>query len=116
MRSRHQSCDIQQLDGTRPSTVDARAVVGFAAIGDIEAGAGARDLEEPDCTLRVDGGEAVSKANAQDVNSLMSRSRGVGGKYGKLPTLAVASVRLLRVVDLPLLGLPTRAISGSRGI
>lgn len=35
---------------------------------------------------------------------------------GKLPTFAVASVRLLRVVDLPLLGLPTRAIRGSRGI
>lgn len=35
---------------------------------------------------------------------------------GKLPTLAVASVKELRVVDLPLLGLPTRAIRGSRGI
>jgi len=35
---------------------------------------------------------------------------------GKLPTLEVASVRLLRVVDLPEEGLPTRAIRGSRGI
>jgi hypothetical protein len=32
------------------------------------------------------------------------------------PTLAVVSVRLFNVVDLPLEGLPTRAISGSRGI
>ena len=32
------------------------------------------------------------------------------------PTLAVVSVRLLRVVDLPEEGLPTRAMRGSRGI
>ena len=32
------------------------------------------------------------------------------------PTLAVVSVRLFNVVDLPLDGLPTRAMSGSRGI
>jgi len=35
---------------------------------------------------------------------------------GKLPVLEVASVRLLSVVDLPEEGLPTRAMSGSRGI
>ena len=32
------------------------------------------------------------------------------------PTLAVVSVRLLSVVDLPDDGLPTRAMRGSRGI
>jgi hypothetical protein len=32
------------------------------------------------------------------------------------PTLELASVRLLRVVLLPLEGLPTRPIRGSRGI
>lgn len=35
---------------------------------------------------------------------------------GKLPTLEVASVRELRVVDLPEEGLPTKAMRGSRGI
>lgn len=35
---------------------------------------------------------------------------------GGAPTFAVVSVRLFRVVDFPLEGLPTRAIKGSRGI
>ena len=35
---------------------------------------------------------------------------------GRAPTLAVESVKALRVVDLPADGLPTRAIRGSRGI
>lgn len=35
---------------------------------------------------------------------------------GKLPTLLEASVRELRVVDLPEDGLPTRPMRGSRGI
>lgn len=39
-----------------------------------------------------------------------------GGRGEGVPTLAVVSVRLLRVVDLPELGLPTRAIRGSRGM
>lgn len=38
------------------------------------------------------------------------------GAYGKLPTFALASVKLFNVVDFPLEGLPTRAIRGSRGI
>jgi hypothetical protein len=33
-----------------------------------------------------------------------------------IPTFAVVSVRELRVVDFPEEGLPTRPISGSRGI
>ena len=37
------------------------------------------------------------------------------GAYGS-PTFAVVSVKLLRVVDLPDDGLPTRPINGSRGI
>ena len=42
---------------------------------------------------------------------------GVGGlKLSYAPTLAVVSVRLFRVVDLPLEGLPTRAMRGSRGM
>lgn len=32
------------------------------------------------------------------------------------PTLEVASVKELSVLDLPALGLPTRPINGSRGI
>lgn len=37
-------------------------------------------------------------------------------RLGGAPTLAVVSVRLLRVVDLPDEGLPTRAMRGSRGM
>ncbi len=39
-----------------------------------------------------------------------------GGAQRGAPTLAVVSVKLLRVVDLPLDGLPTRAMRGSRGM
>lgn len=35
---------------------------------------------------------------------------------GKLPTLELASVKLFNVVLLPLEGLPTNPIKGSRGI
>lgn len=38
------------------------------------------------------------------------------GQQSNLPTLELASVRELRVVDLPLEGLPTRPIRGSRGM
>lgn len=34
----------------------------------------------------------------------------------RIPTLDVASVKLLSVVDLPLEGLPTRPMRGSRGM
>ena len=37
-------------------------------------------------------------------------------QWDDIPTLAVVSVRLFSVVDLPLEGLPTRPIRGSRGI
>ena len=37
-------------------------------------------------------------------------------QWDDIPTLAVVSVRLFSVVDLPLEGLPTRPMRGSRGI
>lgn len=46
------------------------------------------------------------------VRWMLSREMLVGGA----PTLAVVSVRLFKVVLLPDEGLPTRAMSGSRGM
>ena len=59
VRARHQPRHIEQLDGDGPTPVDAAAVVGFAAAGEVgEAGARARDLQVADGALGVDGGEA----------------------------------------------------------
>lgn len=44
----------------------------------------------------------------------MNGRRGVGVNHP--PTLLVASVKLFKVVDFPLEGLPTKPIKGSRGI
>lgn len=57
-------------------------------------------------------GEVAYIANERRLGGVV---RCDGGKVGA-PTLAVVSVRLLRVVDLPEEGLPTRATSGSRGM
>ena len=49
------------------------------------------------------------------VSSKSSLHSGVLGTV-HAPTLEVASVKLFKVVDLPLEGFPTRPIRGSRGI
>lgn len=46
----------------------------------------------------------------------MSVGREDAARVNGVPTLAVVSVREFRVVDLPEDGLPTRPISGSRGM
>ena len=47
----------------------------------------------------------------RELDAVVSRLGACGS-----PTFAVVSVKLLRVVDLPDDGLPTRPMSGSRGI
>lgn len=51
--------DVEELDGDGAAAVKAGAVVGFAAGGDVVAGAGTVDLEVADGTLGVDGCEAM---------------------------------------------------------
>jgi len=76
--------------------------------------AGAFDLEVPDGTLRIYGCER-EVACLKVVSSKSSLHSGVLGTV-HAPTLEVASVKLFKVVDLPLEGFPTRPIRGSRGI
>lgn len=54
----NEASDIEELDRYGAPAVDAGAVVGFAAVGDGGAGAGAFDLEVADGALRVDGCES----------------------------------------------------------
>lgn len=56
---------VEELDGHGAPAVDAGAVVGFAAVRDMVAGAGAVDLEVADCSLGVDGGEAVARVRCR---------------------------------------------------
>lgn len=58
VRARHQPGHVQQLDGHAAPPVDARAVVGLAALREAVARAGAVDLEVADGSLWVDRGEA----------------------------------------------------------
>jgi hypothetical protein len=93
--------DIEEFYGDGSPAFDAGAVVGFAAVGDIEAGAGAGNLEVADGALRVDGrksrdtelGYALARARVER----RSRNRNCDGRriavderigrtYGKLPT------------------------------
>ena len=63
--------------------------------------------------IRFDGGEGEI-AWAATVSGVLLKV--CDGAQRGAPTLAVVSVKLLRVVDLPLDGLPTRAMRGSRGM
>ena len=49
---------IEELDRDRTPARDAGTVVRFAAVREIEAGAGTGNLEVADCALWVDGCEA----------------------------------------------------------
>jgi hypothetical protein len=50
--------DIEEFYGDGSPAFDAGAVVGFAAVGEVEARAGAGYLEVADCALGVDGCES----------------------------------------------------------
>jgi uridine phosphorylase len=49
-----EASDIEELDRNGASARDAGTVIRFAAVGEIEAGAGTGNLEVADCALRVD--------------------------------------------------------------
>ena len=52
-----EASDIEELDRDGTPARDAGAVVRFATVGEIEAGAGTGNLEVADCSLWVDGCE-----------------------------------------------------------
>lgn len=52
-----EASNIEELDRDGAPAGDAGTVVRFAAVGEIEAGAGTGNLEVADCALRVDGCE-----------------------------------------------------------
>jgi hypothetical protein len=58
VRARYQPSYVEKLDRDRPPPVDAGAIIRFASVGEIEARAGALDLEVADGALRIDCGEA----------------------------------------------------------
>lgn len=134
----NESCYVEEFDGYGSSAVHAGAVVGFAAVGEIVSRAGAVDLEVSDGALGIYGRE-TKKGISADVREFMSTWVGdpfltesclsrvssspffIAEHSGvdlfiHAPTLELASVKLFKVVDLPLEGLPTRPMRGSRGI
>lgn len=56
-----EASDIEELDGDGAPARNAGTIVRFAAVGEIEAGAGTGDLEVADCALWVDGGETSNE-------------------------------------------------------
>jgi hypothetical protein len=131
VRSRNESGDVKKLDRNGSAAGYAGAVVGFTSFGEVEALAGAFDLEIANCALRVDCCEsgnlisrdlfafkyhlAYGKLPADSIVSLLKINRGVALR-GYIPTLEVASVKLFSVVLFPDEGLPTKPIKGSRGM
>lgn len=78
-----ETCYVEEFDGHGATAVGAGAVVGFAPVRDVVAGAGAVDLEVAYCSLGIDCCEAVG------VRVEVERGCGamVRGTYGKLPVL-----------------------------
>jgi hypothetical protein len=63
-----EACDIEELDRDGAPARDAGTVVRFAAVGEIEAGAGTGNLEVADCALWVDGCE-TRMGDVQDLGA-----------------------------------------------
>jgi hypothetical protein len=91
----HETSDIEEFDRDRSPSSDAAAVVGLAAVGEIEARAGTFNLEVTDGALGINGREssnvALGAAGAKRRNSVVcaAQSRSIGWgvmTYGKLPT------------------------------
>jgi hypothetical protein len=55
--ARNKSCYVEELNGYGPLAVNAGAIVGFTAVGDIVPFAGAFYLEIANCSLGIYGGE-----------------------------------------------------------
>jgi hypothetical protein len=91
----YETGDIEEFDRDRSPSFNAAAIVGLAAVGEIEARAGAFNLEVTDGALGINGressnlalGTAGAKRRGIVVCAAQSRSIGWGGvTYGKLPT------------------------------
>lgn len=57
MCSRYETCDIEEFNRDRPSSVNAGAIIRFTSIGEVMSFACAVDLKVSDGSLRVDGSE-----------------------------------------------------------
>lgn len=77
MCSRNQTRDIEQLDGNRSFTLDARAVVWFAAIRNLITGTSTRDLKIANCSLRIDCGKWEVACDRKSVKLLNRRLHGL---------------------------------------
>jgi hypothetical protein len=53
MCARDKTCYVEELDGYGALAVNAGAIIGFTAVGDVVTFAGAFYLEVADCSLRV---------------------------------------------------------------
>jgi hypothetical protein len=75
--------DVEEFDRDGAAASDAGAVVGFAAVREVVALAGAVDLEVAYCALWVDGCEAIVEtcSGLSHLERVMWR----GSAYGKLP-------------------------------
>jgi hypothetical protein len=83
MGTRDEAGDIEELDRDGAPARDAGTVVRFAAVGEVEAGAGTGNLEVADCALWVDGCE-TRIGGVQDWG--LTTGKGVAEKsYGKFP-------------------------------
>lgn len=73
MSTWNESCDVEEFDGNGPSAIDAGAVVGFTAVGEVVSRAGTFDLEVADGALGVYGGETKTRYISADVRGFGSR-------------------------------------------
>jgi hypothetical protein len=78
-----EASDIEELDGDGAPTGNTGTVVRFAAVREIEPGAGASNLEVADCALWIDGCETRIGGIVQALRT----GKGVAKKwaYGKFP-------------------------------
>lgn len=103
VRPRYKSSYVEKLDRYRPPTLDARAIVGLTAIGNVMSSTCALDLKVPNSPLRIDCSKAglgkwmvlylciVSYGKFPEVGSQPLFL--VNAKLD-LPTLELASVKL----------------------
>ena len=89
----------------------------------MEVADGALGVDGCEAVMGVSGGVGGGERGGEGLRKVawwwggISAERGGGcGVGAHSPTLELASVSELRVVDLPLEGLPTRPIRGSRGM
>ena len=78
MSARHKAGYIEEFYRHGSPSLDTGSVVGFAAVSEVEARAGTRDLEVSDGALGVDGGKSTS--TTLDYHRLGARIEAVGSE------------------------------------